>query len=183
MARGDTSVLTKEEVAHVFSNPRWEAQVGAVALELPDILAAAPPAWVVGIQAIFARLSTTLGYDFSTCKTALPAYVPMGACHAWNKFFGLWLARKVFPKEEWLLREGVTHTTVYCPARRMVFDLLYWATDYRQNDYIRGNPYSSQDASLGARKAMIDSAVMVSHSDDPTFTRVLGGKPPRYYHD
>lgn len=99
------------------------------------------------------------GYNFEYNQDKLAFYVPFGSCHAWNKFFGLPLAKKVLPDREWKLRHGEDHTTVYSEATNEVFDIIFWGLDGRlcEHELSRLNctrlRYSSIDSSLGGNLA------------------------------
>ena len=99
------------------------------------------------------KIINRLGYNFASNRDKLAFYVPFGTCHWWNKTFSLWLAKKMFPSYKWVIREGDKHTTVYCEKHNMIFDIIYWATDNRLEDYINGLEYSSDDKTLGGGKA------------------------------
>ena len=110
------------------------------------------------LSEIRTRVEEALGYNYEKHQDKLAFYVAFKRCHVWNPLFGLWFARRVFPKDDWEIRSSEQHTTVYCPARHMVFDILYWALDDRLEDHANGVPYRSPDATFGGQFAFESSA-------------------------
>jgi hypothetical protein len=107
---------------------------------------------------IMDRVQTQLGYNYTQNQDKLAFYIPFSRCHKWNPTFGLWFAKKVLPNNHWIVRTNDKHTTVYCPEKHMVFDMLYWALDNRMEDHARGVPYTSNDPTLGGNLAFESSA-------------------------
>lgn len=104
------------------------------------------------------RVETKLGYNYGKQRDKLQFYIPFGRCHIWNPEFGLPLARKVCPEDNWIVRSGTDHTTIYCPEKHKVFDIIYWGIDGRYQDHAYGIPYKSRDKSLGGEDAFQRSA-------------------------
>lgn len=99
-----------------------------------------------------------LGYDYTTNKDQLAFYFPIGICHWWNPIISKWIAERMFPNDKWVVRKSSEHTTIYCAAKHIVFDMCYWAIDGRIDDYVLGQPfgessYRFDDATLGGNQA------------------------------
>ena len=101
-------------------------------------------------------------------KSHLAFYIPFGCCFMWNKYFGLWLAKKVCPKEKWIVKENEKHCTVISPKSKKVFDILYWGLDGRLDDYCKIHTgktdleelqYTSNDETLGGNLAREESSI------------------------
>ena len=114
--------------------------------------------------AVSNQIMDDLGFNFTPSnKSKLMFYIPYGICHWWNKYVGLPLARKLMPDRTWVLREGLKHTTVWCPDTNEVFDMVYWSMDGRLEDHEvsvllnRKIKYASTDLSLGGQSAFVDS--------------------------
>jgi hypothetical protein len=103
-----------------------------------------------------------INLNWDTNKDHLAFYIPMGQCFLWNRYFGLWLAKKLYPKENWVVEESEEHCTVVCHKSKRIFDILYWSLDKRLEDYCKYHAgqwgykklkYSSKDVSLGGKDA------------------------------
>lgn len=108
---------------------------------------------------IIEKIRRKIGYDYTNNFDKIAFFIPFGLCHYWNPKFGLMLAKRVFPQSEWVIRTSDKHTTVWCPEENKVFDIIYWASENRLEDFIRGVPYSSNDETLGGKLALKDSAL------------------------
>jgi hypothetical protein len=103
-----------------------------------------------------------LGLDWETNKDHLAFYIPMGQCFLWNSSFGLWLAQKICPEENWVVEESDKHCTVICHHSKRVFDIIYWSLGGRLYDYCKYHAgqtdckklrYSNKDKTLGGKLA------------------------------
>jgi hypothetical protein len=98
-----------------------------------------------------------------TSRHHLAFYIPFGQAYLWNRVFGLWLAQKVCPEGEWVVREGKKHCTVICKKTKRIFDIIYWGIDDRLEDYchfLTGQDYHHEelvyrnsDITLGGKQA------------------------------
>jgi hypothetical protein len=93
-------------------------------------------------------------------NTHIAFYIPFGECFLWNRYFGLWLAKKVCPEVDWKVEESGLHCTVICHKTKRVFDILYWGIDDRLEDYCLYKcgrtetlKYSHSDPTLGGKTA------------------------------
>lgn len=101
-------------------------------------------------------------YAWEETKYSLEEYVLFHACHEWNPTFGLTLAGLVDPKENWVVRCGPKHTTIINETGNKCFDILYWASFGRMNNYLYDWPLTKEcrdDMTLGGRDAYIDSMI------------------------
>ena len=103
------------------------------------------------------KVEDKLGYNYKTNKDKLAFYIPWGSCHTWNRYFGLWLARKVCPDRDWIVQTSDKHTTVYCKETNEIFDIIYWGIDKRLEYHCFDKQYSSTDLSLGGNDAFKDT--------------------------
>ena len=103
-----------------------------------------------------------INLDWESNKDHLAFYIPMGQCFLWNRHFGLWLAKKVCPKEKWVVEESKEHCTVVCHESKRIFDILYWSLENRLEDYCKYHAgqtnwkrlrYTSKDKTLGGKEA------------------------------
>ncbi len=107
-------------------------------------------------------IEVRLGLDWEHNQDHPIFYIPMDQCYIWNRHFGPWLAKKVCPKERWVVEESKEHCTVVCHHSERVFDILYWSLDGRLEDYCKFHAgqtdwkklkYTSKDKTLGGKEA------------------------------
>ncbi len=99
-----------------------------------------------------------LGYNYKKNKDKLCFYIPLGCCHWWNRYFCLWLARKLLPDRKWEVRRSIKHTTIYSKETNEVFDILYWSLKNRLRSHELKLPYEDSDSSLGGNEAFENSS-------------------------
>lgn len=108
---------------------------------------------------IMSKVGERMGYAYSkTNRDKIVFWIPFGACHSWNAIWGLWLAKKVLPNGDWIIRTNHTkHTTIYSKKLHMVFDILayFWGTSLV--DMERGEPLVHKDNTLGGAEAWNNS--------------------------
>ncbi len=107
-------------------------------------------------------IEVRLGLDWQHNQDHPIFYIPMGECFLWNRYFGLWLAKKVCPKEKWVVEQSKEHCTVICHESKRIFDILYWSLEGRLEDYCKYHAgqtdwkklrYTSKDKTLGGKEA------------------------------
>lgn len=103
-------------------------------------------------------------FTWDMVKYDLETYYLSGSCHWYAPTFELELARLVEPNEKWRIRTGEDHTTVINENNTKVFDLLYWASDERLENYVFGDEIENPDPTLGGKAAFIDSQRKISQT-------------------
>jgi hypothetical protein len=53
-------------------------------------------------------------------------WLPYGRCHWYHPVVGLFLAKRLIPDGDWKVFATEGHTTIYCEAYKLCFDLLVW---------------------------------------------------------
>lgn len=102
---------------------------------------------------IFDLILFACGYDFYYNKTFILYWIPFGNCFNWNFKFGLYMAKKLFPNEKWILVETNYHTSVITVDTFRMFDILLWGCDGRLWNYLINESYYN-DESLGALESI-----------------------------
>jgi hypothetical protein len=95
--------------------------------------------------------------QWSNIKYNIESYYLIGACHWYAPTVMLTLARLVDPKEKWIVRYGMHHTTVINRSETRVFDLIYWGLDGRLRNYLFGDEIEEHDITLGGKGAFVNS--------------------------
>lgn len=97
-------------------------------------------------------------FSWESIKYNLETYYFSGACHWWAPTFELELAKLVEPNIKWKVKRGFKHTTVISTDNSRVFDLLYWVSNSRIENYMFDDPIKDkQDETLGGKAAYLDS--------------------------
>lgn len=97
-------------------------------------------------------------FTWEMIKDDLETYYLSGACFWWAPTFELELAELVEPNEKWSVVGSAIHATVMNKERTKVFDLLYWAADWRRmRNYLFGEEFDDDDPTLGGKMAYEDT--------------------------
>ena len=99
-------------------------------------------------------LMTACGYNFFHNNDFIAHWIPIHCCETWNPTFSLFMAKKLFPDNDWKVFQSKYHTTVLCVETKQMFDILAW--DYRGAmwKFVNKVDYFSENPTLGADLAM-----------------------------
>lgn len=117
------------------------------------------------------KIEIAIGINYKHSPNHIVHWVPFGCCHWFNKFIGMYLAKKISPEIDWKLLSTDTHTTVISKDGKYMFDLLGYSYNHDRFQAICCNePYVEVDPSLGANETI----ELLMKQNNVRFTSILG---------